>query len=85
MRMVLCLLTASYNVTVADTDAVFLGDASPWLSSFDLVASRAASADTYSTAWRPTSHAPPTQVAGQLPRVERQALGRLPVPGPGAL
>ena len=32
MRMVLCLLRASYNVTIADTDAVFLSDASPWLS-----------------------------------------------------
>ena len=42
MRMVLCLLRASYNVTIADTDAVFLSDASPWLSGFDLVASRAA-------------------------------------------
>ena len=40
MRMVLCLLRASYNVTIADTDAVFLSDASPWLSGFDLVASR---------------------------------------------
>ena len=40
MRMVLCLLRASYNVTIADTDAVFLSDASPWLSGYDLVASR---------------------------------------------
>ena len=42
MRMVLCLLRASYNVTIADTDAVFLSDASSWLSGFDLLASRAA-------------------------------------------
>ena len=40
MRMVLCLLRASYNVTISDTDAVFLSDASPWLTGFDLVASR---------------------------------------------
>ena len=40
MRMVLCLLRASYNVTIADTDAVFLSDASSWLSGYDLVASR---------------------------------------------
>ena len=40
MRMVLCLLRASYNVTVSDTDAVFLSDASPWLTGYDLVASR---------------------------------------------
>ena len=38
--MVLCLLRASYNVTIADADAVFLSDASSWLSGFDLVASR---------------------------------------------
>ena len=42
MRLVLCLLRASYNVTIADTDAVFLSDASSWLSGYDLVASRAA-------------------------------------------
>ena len=40
MRMVLCLLRASYNVTIADTDAVFLRDASEWLTGYDLVASR---------------------------------------------
>ena len=40
MRMVLCLLRASYNVTIADTDAVFLSDASPWLTGYDLVAQR---------------------------------------------
>ena len=40
MRMVLCLLRASYNVTIADTDAVFLSDASEWLTGYDLVASR---------------------------------------------
>ena len=40
MRMVLCLLRASYNVTISDTDAVFLSDASPWLTGYDLVASR---------------------------------------------
>ena len=50
MRMVLCLLRASYNVTIADTDAVFLSDASSWLSGFDLVASRAAPKSTPYTA-----------------------------------
>ena len=40
MRLVLCLLRASYNVTIADTDAVFLSDASSWLTGYDLVAQR---------------------------------------------
>ncbi len=51
MRMVLCLLRASYNVTIADTDAVFLSDASSWLTGYDLVASRGNFPEWSSARW----------------------------------
>ena len=92
MRMVLCLLRASYNVTIADTDAVFLSDASSWLSGFDLVASRAAPKSTPYTARLfdgvgvdATRTNTPSQVAGQLPRVVFGKMGRLTLFRTGAL
>ena len=90
--MVLCLLRASYNVTIADTDAVFLSDASSWLSGFDLVASRAAPKSTPYTARLfdgvgvdATRTNTPSQVAGQLPRVVFGKMGRLTLFRTGAL